>query len=425
MAKQVRVPLYSLSAVEKILPFTAKDRQRWQQVHQQFTRLFKQEPTGWVSVPGRVELGGNHTDHNHGRVLAAAVHLDMLAAFAPTDSSALEVYSRTLDTKLVVADPLDHPVAQENETAAALLRGVAAAFLHRGGTVGGLQAVVDSRVPLGAGLSSSATFALTIAALVNALYNNNRFPADELARMAQEAENQFFGKPCGLMDQMTCALGGVVHLDFKQPRNPRWQRIADPFGEQGWQLAILAVGGGHEDLTEHYAAIPRDMFRVAQALGYPVMREVPLAVFHKHLAELRQRLGDRAVLRAWHFLEENARVGQQVRALQKGDLPTFLQLVTESGNSSFKYLQNVVVSGSQREQPLAVALAVCESWTRQHGGACRVHGGGFAGTILAIIPARQKVGFQRFVRKMLGDVTVIFPEVRTPGAVVFRGAYLP
>ena len=406
-------------AISQLYADSETARSRLQDVREEFRRRFGTAPQAVVSVPGRIEIGGNHTDHNHGQVLAAAVNPDMIAAFAPISAPRMEVYSRQYATLFTVEYTPLTPQPEEIGTTPALMRGIVAGFQQNGLRVGGVQAVVDSGIGVGSGLSSSAAFEVLVGTMLAVLYNENSVPAEHLARIGRDAENRYFGKPCGLMDQLSCALGGLLHIDFRNPEMPRWQHVPNPLNAAGYTLGIVNTGSSHDDLTEAYAAIPREMHRVAQALGYSVLREVPFEAFRRKIPVLRQALGDRPVLRAFHFFQENQRVTQQVAALQAGEVATFLEAVQASGNSSFKYLQNVMLPTTPEHQPLALALAIAEQWTTRNGGACRVHGGGFAGTILAIIPQVKQDDFVEEFNAIFGPGSVLLPQIRDVGAVVF------
>jgi len=406
-------------ALTRLYAGAEKARSRLQDIRKEFRQRFGTAPHAVVSVPGRIEIGGNHTDHNHGQVLAAAVNPDMLAAFAPLSAPRMELYSRQYATLFTVDYNSLMPRPEETGTTPALMRGIVAGFQQKGLRIGGVQAVVDSGIGVGSGLSSSAAFEVLVGTMLAVLYNENSVPAEHIARIGRDAENHYFGKPCGLMDQLTCALGGMLHIDFQDPERPRWKRVPNPLNATGYTLAIVSTGSSHHDLTEAYAAIPREMHQVAQTLGYSVLREVPFEAFRRKIPQLRQTLGDRPVLRAFHFFQENQRVTQQVAALQAGDLATFLEAVQASGNSSFKYLQNVMLPSTPEHQPLAVALAIGEQWTTRNGGACRVHGGGFAGTILVIIPQAKQEEFVEEFSAIFGAGSVLLPHIRDVGAVVF------
>ncbi|MGN0599257.1 MAG: galactokinase [Oscillospiraceae bacterium] len=336
------------------------------------------------SAPGRTEVSGNHTDHNNGKVLAAAVNLDIIAYTVPTDDGIITVKSEgyplfTVDTKEL------EPKEDEKDSTPALVRGVAAGFANNGLKIGGFKAYMTSDVMKGSGVSSSAAFEVLVASILSGLYNNNAVSAVKAAQISQYAENVYFGKPSGLLDQMAASVGGFVYVDFQKTQYPIIVPIEFNIGKYGYTLCIVDTKGSHADLTPEYAAIPVEMKLVAAALGKTVLREADEEEFFANIAELRKKCGDRAVLRAAHFFDENRRVEKAADALKSGDIDTFLEAIKASGNSSYKFLQNVYANKSPEEQGVAVGLYTAE---RVLGGkgASRVHGGGFAGTIQAFVP---------------------------------------
>ena len=338
----------------------------------------------FFSAPGRTEVGGNHTDHNHGKVLAAAVNLDAVAAAAKNSQNIVRIKSEGHDMNVVDLADLNADVS-ENGRSTALVRGVCSAFAERGYKVGGFDAATTSNVLAGSGLSSSAAFEVLVGTMLNELYNESKVSAVEIAQIAQYAENKFFGKPCGLMDQTACSVGGFVAIDFNNPGKPKIKAVDFDFSRCGHSLCIINTGGDHSDLTEEYAAVRMEMNSVAQRLGHEVLREVDEGQFYNSIDLIRKVVGDRAVIRAVHFFNENARVDREVAALKKGDFELFKQLVIESGRSSYMYNQNVFVPGVPKNEPVALALCLCEQLLSGKG-AWRVHGGGFAGTIQAFVP---------------------------------------
>lgn len=365
-----------------------------------FFKAFAHEATAFAAAPGRTELGGNHTDHQHGCVLAAAVDLVAKAAAAKNGLSRIRVLSEGYPA--IEIDLNDLSVrADERGTTAALIRGTAARFQALGVPIDGFDAYVTSSVLPGSGLSSSAAFEVLIGSILNGLSANEKFSDVELAKIAQYAENVYFGKPCGLMDQMASSVGGVIGIDFATPEAPVIERIAFDFSESGYALCIVDSGADHANLTDAYAAIPQEMGAVAALFEKHVLREVDEAAFFARLNEVRTACGDRAALRAMHFFAENARVGRQIEALQAGDMQAFLREVNASGRSSEMLLQNIVPDGFSRHQDMAIALALAK---RALGGkgACRVHGGGFAGTIQAFVPQDALDGFRAEIEAALG-----------------------
>lgn len=343
------------------------------------------------SAPGRVELGGNHTDHQRGCVLAAAIDRTTRARVRLTRSPVVRVFSRGYDPVTLPLDQLS-PREGERNTSAALVRGMAAAFARRGILWQGFDAWVESDVLPGSGLSSSAAFEVLLGRIGSALFAGGSLTPVEIAQMAQWAENVYFGKPCGLMDQLASSTGGLVFMDFRDPAAPEVHRLNAAL--PGYALCIVDSGADHADLTAQYAAIPRDLKAVCRLFDAEVLRQVDEDAFYRRLPEVRRLAGDRAVLRAIHVFDENRRVLAQVRALESGDVPGFLFLINASGASSWEYLQNIAPAGAAEHQALAVTLALCRRMLRGQG-AVRVHGGGFAGTALCIVPEEKLSAFCR------------------------------
>lgn len=365
----------------------------------------------YFSAPGRVELGGNHTDHQHGCVLAAAVDLEMRAAVTPNHDGVIRVFSQGFaPVEVALGDWTPRP--EERNTTAALVRGMAAQFVRRGAALTGLDVRVTSQVPVGSGLSSSAAFEVLLGRVFSGLCCGGSVSPEDIARMGQTAERDYFGKPCGLMDQMASSVGGLVYMDFADPVHPAMERIDCDLGASGYGLFIVDSGADHADLTADYAAIPAELEQVCRVFGAEVLRQVDETEFYRRLPEVRAAAGDRAVLRAIHVFDENRRAAAEAEALRKGDFPAFLALVNASGASSWQYLQNVT-SGDPRQQALAVTLAVCR---RALGGqgAVRVHGGGFAGTALAFVPDDRREMFRRTVEQTLGTDKCRLLSVRNP-----------
>ena len=365
----------------------------------------------YFSAPGRVELGGNHTDHQHGCVLAAAVDLEMRAAVTPNHDGVIRVFSQGFaPVEVALGDWTPRP--EERNTTAALVRGMAAQFVRRGAALTGLDVRVTSQVPVGSGLSSSAAFEVLLGRVFSGLCCGGSVSPEDIARMGQTAERDYFGKPCGLMDQMASSVGGLVYMDFADPVHPAMERIDCDLGASGYGLFIVDSGADHADLTADYAAIPAELEQVCRVFGAEVLRQVDETEFYRRLPAVRAAAGDRAALRAIHVFDENRRAAAEAEALRKGDFPAFLALVNASGASSWQYLQNVT-SGDPRQQALAVTLAVCR---RALGGqgAVRVHGGGFAGTALAFVPDDRREMFRRTVEQTLGVDKCRLLSVRNP-----------
>ena len=367
------------------------------------------------SAPGRTEVGGNHTDHNHGKVLAASVNLDAVAVAAVNNENIVRVKSEGY--KMDVADLSDLGVMpNERGRSASLVRGVCAGFKNRGYKIGGFDAATASDVLSGSGLSSSAAFEVLIGTMLNHLYNDGKISPVEIAQIAQFAENEYFGKPCGLMDQMACSVGGFVQIDFKDPAVPVINKVDFDFASCNHALCIVDTGGNHADLTDEYAAVRGEMETAASKLGKAVLRDVDRAEFEKNISVIRDSAGDRAVLRALHFFNENERVDKQAAALAKGDFDGFKALIIESGFSSYMYNQNVYTCKAPSSQPVSLALAMCQDILKGKG-AWRVHGGGFAGTIQAFVPAELLEEFKTKICAVFGEKSCYVLNIRPEGGI--------
>lgn len=367
------------------------------------------------SAPGRTEISGNHTDHQHGCVLAAAVNLVTVAEVTLNHSAMIRVQSEGYPVVEVALNDLSVHEDEKNTTAA-LIRGVAAEFSQRGAVLDGFDARVRSSVLPGSGLSSSAAFEVLIGTICNELFFDQKLSAVEIAQVGQYAENVYFGKPCGLMDQTASSVGGMVFIDFQNPDSPVVQRIDFDFAAAGHALCIIDSGADHADLTDEYAAIPGELKKVSTFFGKKVLRDIPEADFLAALPELRYLVPDRAILRAIHFYQENKRVQKQAQALRDGDFDNFLRLVSESGRSSWMYLQNITPTGATEHQDVAVALALCDTLL-QGRGAFRVHGGGFAGTVQAFVPLDMLDDFKAGIEKVLGKGKCHVLSIRPQGGI--------
>ncbi len=366
------------------------------------------------SAPGRTEIGGNHTDHNYGRVLAGSVDLDVIAVVRATEGG-IRVQSEGYPMDEVALDALI-PVAEEMNRSASLIRGTAARFVQLGYTIGGFEAYVTSNVLKGSGLSSSAAYEVLMGVILNHTYNAGRVSAVEIAQIAQYAENVYFGKPCGLMDQMASSVGNIITIDFADPAAPVVEPVDFDFSATGYALCIVDVGGNHADLTDEYAAVPAEMKAVAASLGVPVLRQTTMETVLANLPALREEHGDRAVLRALHFLQENDRVTRQVAALRAGDFDAFKALILASGNSSFEYLQNVYPVCNIREQSMSLALALAQM-VLDGCGAWRVHGGGFGGTTQNFVPMDKLEEFRSVMEGAFGPGSCHVLSIRPCGGV--------
>ena len=390
-------------------------RSRCAGVLEGFARTFGKEAEALFSAPGRTELGGNHTDHQHGRVLAAGVDLDILAAAAVNDSGVIRVQSEGYPLIAVDLDRLT-PVPGEENTSAALIRGVAARMKELGCPVSGVEAYMVSDVPGGSGLSSSAAFEVLTGTMLNGLFWGGRASAVEIAQIGQYAENVFFGKPCGLMDQTASSVGGVVAIDFADPSRPVVEQISLDLAAGGYALCIIDSGADHADLTDEYAAVTRELKAVCRHFGKEVLREVPEEDFLAQLPQVRRAAGDRGVLRAFHVYGENRRAAAEAQALREGDFDGFLRLVRESGRSSAMYLQNIVPTGAVEHQEMMTALALAERLLEGRG-AVRVHGGGFAGTAQAFVPLELLERFKAGIEAALGAGSCHVVTIRPVGGV--------
>lgn len=371
---------------------------------------------GLFSGPGRTEIGGNHTDHQHGHVLAAAIGLDAVACAGANGTQSVRILSAGYPEVAVELTGLQ-PRDGEKGTSAALVRGVAARFAQLGFTPGGFDAVIDSTVLGGSGLSSSAAYEVLIGVIFNHLFCADALDMVQIAQIGQYAENVFFGKPCGLMDQLASAVGGIVSIDFASPEAPVVTRLDYDLSASGYALCIVDTHASHADLTDEYAAIPAEMGAVAAFFGKTVLREVDPAQFWAALARVRAQVGDRAVLRAIHFFSDDLRARKQAAALEHDNFPQFLALVEQSGQSSATMLQNLYCAARPQEQAVCVALAVARELLAGHGAA-RVHGGGFAGTIQAFVPDRETDAFRAGMEAVLGQGCCHFLPVRPVGGAV-------
>ena len=380
-----------------------------------FLAAFGRAPERYFSAPGRTEIGGNHTDHQRGWVLAAAVNLDTRAAVAVNGTKEVRILSKGYPLCTVSLDTLV-PQDSEINTTPALVRGVCARFAELGCRVEGFDAYCESTVLPGSGLSSSAAFEVLIGTIVNGLFFAGKVSQPEIAQIGQYAENVFFGKPCGLMDQMASAVGNLVTIDFGDKDHPIIEPVDFDFSSCGHALCIIDSQASHADLTDEYAAIPGELKQVCAYFGKEVLTQVPEQNFYAAIPALRKVCPDRAILRAIHIYQDNARVPRQVQALREGDFDAFLNLVKQSGYSSYMYLQNVIPAGYTEHQDVAVALALCEHYL--HGrGAYRVHGGGFAGTVQAFVPFDLLEEFRQGLDAALGQGACHVLSIRPQGGV--------
>ena len=365
------------------------------------------------SAPGRSEVCGNHTDHNHGRVLAAGISLDAIAVASPNDTGVVSIKSKGYPMDVISCDELE--VDEKNfGKSSELIRGILSRFKQLGYNIGGFDATTASKVLSGSGLSSSAAFEVLVCTILNHLYNDGKIDPVEIAQISQYAENVYFGKPCGLLDQMACSVGGFVTIDFNDPSKPIIKKVDFDFASCGHSLCIVDTKGDHSDLTDEYAAVRAEMEAVAAFFGKKVLRELDKQTVFENAADIRAAVSDRAVLRAIHFFNDDERVVKEVEALENGDFGQFKKLTIESGRSSYMYNQNVYACSAPLSQPLSLALAVSEELLKGKG-AWRVHGGGFAGTIQAFVPNEMLDEYKNTMNSIFGDDACYVLSIRPMG----------
>lgn len=369
------------------------------------------------SVAGRTEIAGNHTDHNYGKVVAGSLNLDVIAIASKRDDSVIRVNSEGFGEIVVDFADYNSPDEAQFNTSASIIAGMCAGLKKNGHNIGGFDAYATSNVLKGSGMSSSAAFEDMIGNILNHLYNDGKVDNVEIAMLSQYAENVFFGKPCGLMDQVACAAGGVVSIDFADPTAPVIEKMDFDLSGAGYNLCIVNTGGNHADLGEDYASVPSEMKAVAAYFGKKVLRETDEEAVIAAVPELREKLGDRAIMRALHFFEENRRVDMIKNALKKGDIDGFFDGILASGRSSFCYLQNVFTTKNVHEQGISLALLLADRYLSGKKAAFRVHGGGFAGTIQAFVPSEDAEGFRAYMDSALGEGSCLILRIRPYGAV--------
>ena len=393
-------------------------RNRYAVALSEFSRIYGAErEISLFSVSGRSEISGNHTDHNHGCVIAASIDLDIIAVAAMREDDVIRVKSEGFPEDIVDISDYSAPDTSRFGSSASIIAGMCAGFAKEGYAVGGFDAYTTSNVLKGSGLSSSAAFEDMIGNILNHFYNGGAVDNVEIAKLSQYAENVFFGKPCGLMDQVACAVGGIVAIDFADPAHPVIEKISYDMTEAGYTLCIVNTGGNHADLTDDYASIPTEMKSVASLFGDEVLRDSDEGDVIASIPALREKVGDRAILRALHFFGENKRVATQKDALMAGDLESFFEGVIASGRSSFCYLQNVYTTKNLSEQGLSLALCLAERYLSERRGAWRVHGGGFAGTIQAFVHEGDVEGFRELMDMAFGEGRCIVLKIRPEGAI--------
>lgn len=398
----------------KLYGQTTAPRERFSAAVDEFCALYgDSDGLRLFSAPGRTEIGGNHTDHQHGCVLAASVDLDVIAVAARCEGHTVRIKSAGYPEDKIDIDSLS---AKDNERgrAAALIRGVLYAFKSDANEIGAFNAYTTSNVLKGSGLSSSAAFEVLVSNIINGLFNSGKVGVVRIAKYSQYAEREFFGKPCGLLDQMASSVGGFTYADFHDPQNPVIEQVNLDVREYGYTLCVVDTGGSHANLTADYAAITEECRNISHALGTDFLRDASEEKFYGQMGELRKKFGDRAVLRAFHFFNEQKRVELQRAALKEKDFEKFLYYVNESGESSYKYLQNLYSTSAVSEQGLSLAVAVTKQFLEGRG-ACRVHGGGFAGTVQCYIPNDRFDEYKKMIEAIFGDGACVPLLVRPVG----------
>ena len=390
-------------------------KQRYVNAIESYIEEFGEDDVEIYSAPGRSEVGGNHTDHQHGEILAASINLDAIGIVKKTDDMKVSILSKGYTLTTISLENLDMQ-EEEKETTIALIKGVVAGLANRGYKIGGFKAYITSDVLIGAGLSSSAAYETLIGNIVSGLYNNMSVSAEEIAIIGQFAENVYFGKPCGLMDQMACSVGNMVHVDFADINNPKVEKVTFDLNKYGYSLCITDTKGSHADLTADYAAVPEEMKKVAAFFGKEVLLGLTVDDILENIVKIREQVGDRGVLRALHFIRENERVQKEVSYLSDEDIEGFLKTVAASGNSSYKYLQNVYSNADVQHQNVSLALAISEDFLGDNG-VSRVHGGGFAGTIQAFVKNDIVIEYQKIMDKVFGQGACSVLKIRKYGGM--------
>lgn len=409
-ARRLFVKLYGPAAAEA-------NRGRFEKLVRDFAEKYGEEDIRLFSSPGRTEISGNHTDHNHGKVLAGSIDLDCVGAAAVNHTDKVRIVSQTFGQELAIDlnDLSPSPAMAGTED---LVKGLLSGFVDRGCAVGGFDAVITSNVISSAGVSSSAAFEMLLCSMLDTFFNQGRISAVDRAHIGQYAENRYWNKASGLLDQMACAVGGLIAIDFLDPRAPKVEKIAFDLTSRGYSLIIVNTGRGHADLSADYSSVPREMKKVAGFFGREVCAQIREEDVIARLPEVRAFAGDRAVLRALHFFEENKRVDAEVAALKEGRFEDFLENITASGNSSWKWLQNCYTVSDVQEQGITVALALTELFiARKKKGACRVHGGGFAGVIMAVLPDEHVDEYVEMIDRAMGEGSACRMRIRPYGAI--------
>ena len=408
-AKHLMRQLYGETAEENV--------NRYRHVVQKFHDTFGDQDMMLFSSPGRTEISGNHTDHNHGKVLAGSINLDCVAVGVINHSSKVNIISETFNQDLTI-DLNDLTPSQKKAGTVDLIKGLLKGFEESGYKIGGFDAYITSNVISSAGVSSSASFEMLLCSMINRFFNEGRMDTVAYAHIGKYAENVYWDKASGLLDQMACAVGGLITIDFLNPNEPKVEKIDFDFASRNHSLIIVQTGRGHADLSADYSAVPAEMKKVAEYFGKEVCAQITEEQLIEHLKEVREYAGDRSVLRALHFFEENKRVEAEVKALKEGRFEDFLKNVTASGNSSWKWLQNCYTNTNYQEQGISIALALTELFIEEKKrGACRIHGGGFAGVIMAMLPNDLVDEYVAFIEKALGEGSAYRMTIRPYGAI--------
>lgn len=398
----------------------SENRERYVHVAEGFEKSFGRTDMKLFTSAGRTEISGNHTDHNHGKVLAGSINLDCVAAAAANGTDEIHIISETYNQQFTIR--LDDLAPSEKMAGTIdLTKGMLAGFQEMGYRIGGFDAFITSNVISAAGVSSSASYEMLICSMINTFFNDGKVDVVTYAHVGKYAENRYWNKASGLLDQMACAVGGMITIDFKDPLKPVVEKLDYDFGAQDHSLIIVQTGKGHADLSAEYSSIPADMRKVAAVFGKEVCADLTEEEVLANIEKVRKEAGDRPLLRALHFFEENKRVEAEVKALKENRFDDFLRKITESGNSSWKWLQNCYVAGSE-EQGITTALALTELFIAEKGcGACRVHGGGFAGVIMAMLPNPVVDEYIAYIEKAMGEQCAYRMSIRPYGAVCLDG----
>lgn len=417
-ARNLMVKLYGEKQAEE-------NTGRYRELIKKFKETYGDKEILMFSSPGRTEISGNHTDHNHGKVLAGSINLDCVGIAAKNDSSVVNLVSETFNQKMSI-DLTDLEPSERKAGTEDLVRGLLQGFKESGYEIGGFDAYITSNVISSAGVSSSASFEMLLCSMINTFFNNGRMDTVAYSHVGKFAENVYWDKASGLLDQMACAVGGLITIDFKDPAAPVVEKVDFDFASQGYSLIIVQTGKGHADLSADYSSVPSEMKKVAEYFGKEVCAEITEEQVIKNLKGVREFAGDRSVMRALHFFEENKRVEAEVKALREGRFQDFLEGITASGNSSWKWLQNCYTNAAYQEQGITVALALTELFIAdKKKGACRVHGGGFAGVIMAMLPDDIVDEYVAYMEAALGEGSAYRMSIRPYGAICVNDEICP